>query len=314
MPRNTLNLEWLNHNASRAYPLAEDATATSIDEGFVLPKSFIVGLRLNVPALQNVGPAGFFIRYIGSYATGFSVTIAYQPDDDSDPINVASAQISRAAHVRNQTYSLTGIGDFENSRGRIVIGALDDIDDQPAGQFEFDLEGGRLETEAVLPQIRGVDSVVFVNGTDESDPIYSRLRLRAGPNIQFRLVEQDDEQTVVEVSAISGINLNEDCVCTDDNATPVKSINGVFADSSGNINLLGSQCLTVSSITNGLRLTDTCSNPCCDCTDLAKLTSSLEIFGQKAATIDNFVTGLEAAVRQMDAVVLGSRLNDRGCG
>lgn len=313
MPRNTANLEWLNHNAGRNYPLAEDATAVSIDGGFQLPQSFITQLRLNVPATQNVGPAGFFLRYLGSYATGFSVTIAYQPDDDSDPVNVATAQISRPAHTVNQTYGLTGIGDFANSRGRITIGELDDIDGQPAGQFEFDLDGGRLETECVLPQIRGIDSIVFVNGSDESDPIYGKLRIRMGTNMQAQLVAQGEGETIIKLNAISGLNLNEDCLCTDENAIPVKRINGVAPDSDGNITLLGSTCLTVNAITNGLRLTDTCSKPCCDCTDLEKLTTALETFGEKAATLTNFITGLEGAVRQMDAVVLGSRLNDRGC-
>lgn len=314
MPAGTWNLEWLDHNSQRNYPLTEDATCLSVDGDFTLPDDFIVGLYLAVPATQNISPSGFFIRYVGVYSTGYSVTIAYQPDNDNDAITVASAQIAKSGHVYGKAYALAGLGSFESSVGKIVIGKLDNIDKQPTGFHEFDLEGGRLETDSIRPQLRSVTGLILEDNGTESNLIYGTVKLQAGSRFRLRKISEDASEVVIELSAIGNDGLNEDCDCDGaETATPIVSINGVRADNSGNLTLLGNTCLQVTPGSNGIQLKDICSQPCCGCEELEKLTQSLELFGSKATTIENFLTGLEATVRQMDMVVLGSKLNDRGC-
>ena len=43
------------------------------------------------------------------------------------------------------------------------------------------------------------------------------------------------------------------------------------------------------------------------------MTAQLEQFYKQATTLDNFLAELLARTSQMDQLVLGSRLNDRGC-
>ena len=77
MPRGTWNLEWLNHNSQRAYPLAEDATKVDVTTDFTLPDDFIVGLYIPVQGTMNVDPSLFFLRSLAIFSTGYNLSIAY---------------------------------------------------------------------------------------------------------------------------------------------------------------------------------------------------------------------------------------------
>ena len=46
MPLSQWNLEFLNHNAQRSYPLTADATKQDLTGSFVIPDDFLVGLDL----------------------------------------------------------------------------------------------------------------------------------------------------------------------------------------------------------------------------------------------------------------------------
>lgn len=315
MPTIVLNREWLEQNSQRSYPLTRDSEKLDISSSFSLPENFIVDLSLSVPTSLNVDPAGFFIRYVGNYSTGFSVVVGYTNADD-ESFDVASANVPRAAHTPFDVYELNGVagGVFAAARGKVVIGRLDNIDLQPSGLFEFDLNGGRLEPRTVMPTLNGVTSLSVQSQGVTLGPFYNVVRLRAGDNMKIEVEEgEEGEDVVIVLSAIDGTGLNEDCVCSEERR-PIYTINGVGPDENNNFNLLGTECIEISELSNGLRIDDICSKPCCGCDELEKLTQSLELFGSKSATLDNFLVGLEATVHQMDMVVLGSRLNDRGCG
>lgn len=309
MPVSIRNLEWNNHNAQRAYPIAQDVSRWDESESFRIPNDFITGMTLPIHWGLSVEPAKFFISKIASYATGFSVTIGYAADDGD--IDIASALIARSAHTPYQVYNLGGIGDFADSRGFITIGQFDGIDLQPSGMFEFTLETARLEVDVIRPHIRGVMSLQIQNGSELSDQLTGRIRLAAGTNTRLR-VDNLSGDPIVYVDAIDGEGLTDSCVCTTDR-DPILTINGIGPDSDGNIQILGNACLEVSESGNILEFKDVCSEPCCGCEELEKITQALEAFGERATTLENFLVNLEARVTQMDMVVLGSRLGDRGC-
>ena len=77
--------------------------------------------------------------------------------------------------------------------------------------------------------------------------------------------------------------------------------------------MTGDSCLTVSPITNGIQLDDTCSSPCCGCQELEQITHEIEMIGSGATTIENFVNRLATEMNTFSQVILGSRLNDQGC-
>lgn len=315
MPVGVWNLEWLNHNAQRRYPLADDAEARDETGAFRLPDNFIVGLDLPIHAGLNVGPAGFYVQSVSAYAGGYGIVVAYQPADLSDPITVATALIPRQGFVRNQVFALGGVGDYADTVGKIVIGRLDDVDEQPPGFWEFTLATARLDPDAVRPIIRGVASVTCVNGDQRSVPLYGDIELVAGNNMQIIPIVQTGQDSIIRFNAISGEGTIEECVCEGDAAlsTPITRINGVAPTNGGSMTVVGNDCIQIEAIPNGIRIKDVCAQPCCGPEELARITQDLERFAGQAAAVEGFVDRLQAAADTMNLVVLGSKLNDRGC-
>lgn len=309
MPVTIRNLEWLNHNSQRAYPLAAGTNRMDASGTFRLPDDFLVGLSLPVHWGLSIDPGKFYISKVAAYATGFSVTVGY---DGVEPIDVATALIARNTHTPNQTYSLGGIGDFADSRGLITIHSLAGIDKQPSGSFVFNYEDTKLEVDTVKPHIRGVMSVQVQNGSELSRLLTGRLRFGAGKNTRLRVITAVDEDPIILVDAIEGEGLIDSCVCTEE-TPPIRTINGIPPDQNGNFQFIGNACLDIVEGDHILEFKDECSQPCCGCTELEAVTQALEAFGERAATLESFLVNLEARVTQMDSVVLGSKLGDRSC-
>ncbi len=262
---------------------------------------------------MNVDPARFFVKHVGAYETGFSVVVGYQPAA-GDAVNVATALVARQTHTRNKAYALGGIAPYDDTAGKLVIGRLDSIDEQPAGFWTFDLAAARLDPDAVRPMIRGVASIVLVNGSSRSVPLRGDVEFVAGTNVRLTPVLTGG-LNAIRIDAVTGEGLVEDCVCEGDAALgePIRTVNGVAPDANGNVNLISGECTQVEAIANGVRIGDVCSRPCCGCEELEAITTALEQFGQEKAAAQAFIDQLRTATTTMDTIVLGSKLSDAGC-
>lgn len=314
MPLGHWNLEFLNHNSQRHYPLADTATGVDQTGSFTLPDDFLVELDLPVHAGLDVDPSSFFIQHVGAYSTGYSVIVGYQPAS-GPAVTVATALIPSQAHQRNATYALGGTGDFDDTVGKLVIGRLDSIANQPPGFWQFDFEATRLDPDAVRPIIRGVSSITCVNGDQSSPKLYGDITLVAGNNMQITPITISGQDPIISFSAINGEGTVDNCVC-EGNAvpsSPIYTINGVKPTPAGDIAIVGSACVSVQPITNGVSITDTCAQPCCGPSELEVITQDLERLGSQAASVQQFVNQLQTNVDTMNLIVLGSKLNDAGC-
>lgn len=314
MPTINQNLEWLNHNAQRRYPFADDADLVDATDAFKLPNDFVVELDLPVNAGMNVGPAGFFLRSVSAYAGGYGIVVGYQPAV-GDAITVATALVPRQGFTRNVAFALGGVGDFADTVGKVVIGRLENIDDQPPGFWEFTLDTARIDPDAIRPMIRGVSSVTCVNGDQRSVPLSGDIELVAGSNMQIVPVLQAGQDPIIRFNAISGEGTVDACVCegADANAEPIKTINGITATPAGELTVIGSDCVQVEAITHGIRIRDVCAQPCCGCAELERITQDLERLGSQARAVEQFVDRLGNNVETMSLTILGSKLGDKSC-
>jgi hypothetical protein len=313
MPLSHWNLQFRDHNSQRKYPLADFATGNDVTGSFELPDDFLVGLDLPIHAAMDMNPGGFFIRELGVFPTGFSITVSY--DSVDGVVDVATASIPRTNHTRYKTYNLGGLEPYDDISGKVLIGRLDSIDAQPAGLWTFDIDGAPLEPDCIRPWLRGVTAIILRNGAEESEPITGDLVLEAGTNVQLVPILVEGENPRIRVDAIEGEGLTQDCLCVGDAAeTPcIQKINGIPPTDDGNFNLIGDTCFEFVQTDNGLQLVDKCCAPCCDCTDLEAITRDLDRFNTERATFKLFVEQLLASVTQMSETVLGARLGDRGC-
>lgn len=312
MPLATWNLQFLNHNSQRAYPLAADSTRTDVTGAFVLPDDFLVGMYLPIHAGLNVRPGRFFLRKLNAYPQGYGLTVGYQADDGT-VTDVASALIAQT-ELRNQIYTLGGLNEFRDTRGWVVIGDQANISQQPAGAFRFEITGARLEADVIRPIIRGIQSLRVRNGSSTSPRIYGHVTLVAGNNVRLTYSPASgDDPATIRFDAISGEGLNELCAC-EDTATgePIRTINGISPNSSGDFTLQGTDCLELAAATNGLVIKNTCSKPCCGCTELEEVTSALTSLGNEATTVSTLVNNISLRLDQMLGTILASKFGEPG--
>jgi hypothetical protein len=304
------NLQWLNHNSQRSYPLTEKATKTDTLAAIRLPDSFLLALYFPVHAGLDVTPDRFFLKTVLITPTGYNLAIGY--DDGSTVTDAAAVNIAKSVHVPNRTYALSGLDSFADCVGQVVIGKLDEIDKLPPGLYTFDYAGGALESDAVRPMIRGVSSLRVANGSELSDRLYGDITLIAGTNMRLGVGSGVDGPEIV-FNAINGENLNTDCICQVPNTGEcIRCINGVCSDD-GTFTFGQGTCIEITPTANGLIFTDTCAQPCCGCEELDALNGQIDRFSDGVNTLQNFVTRLSSEVTQMSLVVLGSRLGDSGC-
>ena len=313
MPLSQWNLEWLNHNAVRRYPLTEESTLVDQTGSFTIPTDFLVELDLPIHASIDADPDKFFIRQIGAYPTGYSITVSYV--SDTGYVDVASASFPASGFTRNKTFALGGIEPFDDTIGKVVVGRMDNIDEQPSGLWNFDPDATTIEPDCIRPIIRGVQALYAVNGGSRSLPITGDIELVAGTNMRITPILVDGQNPQIRFDAITGAGLTETCICDGDNAVApcVSRINGVAPGPDGAMNLVGDACIEINPLTNGLQIADKCCQPCCSCQELEAITTDLERFNTERATYELFMGELMAASTQMQLTVLGSRLGDKGC-
>lgn len=310
MPIGNWNLQWLNHNSQRSYPLTERATKTDTTGTVRLPDSFLVALYLPIHSGLAFAPNRFFIKSLLVAPTGFNITIGY--DNNGTVVDVAAANIVRSNYQPNRSYALGGLDDFDDCVGRVVLGALDEIDQMPPGLYEFTFAAGELEPDTIRPMLRAVTRLRVSNNGETSAPIYGDVTLVAGNNVRITAVSFATETEII-FDAISGTNLNEECYCeTPEIGACIRCINGVCS-TDGNFILAPDDCIQITPMSNGLKFSDTCAQPCCGCTELDAIVTQINRFGDGVTTLQNFITRLGSEVTQMSLVVLGSQLGDSGC-
>lgn len=309
MPIGNWNLQWLNHNSQRAYPLTERATKTDVTGTIKIPDNFIVGLYFPIHAGTSFKSNGFFIKNLLITPTGFNIVVGYS--DGATAVDVAAANIVRSNYVPNRAYALGGIDSFSDSVGEIVLGVLDDVDLLPAGLYAFDQLDGEIEVDAIRPMVRAVSSLRVSNNQMLSPAIYGNVTLVAGSNIRIDINELEENETELVISAIGGLNLNQACSCETLPEPPcITCINGKCS-TDGYFFFESDGCVEIKAIENGLSFTDSCCQPCCGCTELEAINNQLDLLGNGVATLQGFITRLGGEVSQMNLVVLGSRTG--GC-
>lgn len=271
MPGNIVNIGWLNQNALRAYPLSESATRQDTTATYTLPDNFLVDFVLSVNASLNYEPANFYLSKLSIFGAGVTLEFSYWTSTTQSIIGTVSLQIS--TFTSNTVYYLQGQDDFEGVLGKVVVGTLDTVLEQP-GVFSFDLADGRLEPSVIVPDIRGITGMRILDGDDTGELFQGDIAFEAGSNMRITKSEYSGV-VVLTFSAIDGEGTIADCVCEGDiaDAPAIRTINSVPPDDLGNINILGDDCLLPTPLAdeNAVQITDQCSKPCCGCPELDKL-------------------------------------------
>jgi hypothetical protein len=254
------SLDWTDLNALRRYPLREGVSALSQDTVFSIPDTLIVDFTLC--ATSDISRR-FFISKIINKVNSVLIEIS-----DQYNVLVGTFYADKATHEQDKDYYLSATNEYVGANGKITIGTFQDLQTQPAGIFLFPLTSTELEPRTIIPGLQGVDRLTFIDTQNGQYSISGDATIVSRSNLRFSYLEDK-----ILMDAGDNLGLNKACATTN----CVKSINGVVPDpSSGDISLLGINCLNISSEAQyTLSMEDTCCTPCSGCDDLEVLTTRL---------------------------------------
>lgn len=299
------NLQWLNHNSQRSYPIADWASKECSESSDVrIPDDFILAINFAVSSAVNVDIDKFYIKALAIMSTGASILIGYKGSDNT----VAVTHIITTTDDEIITSALTGLNDFDDTVGYIAINAKSEIFNLTQGYYTFNYEATAIEPDCIRPMLRAVTSLQVQTAGGYSDRLYGDIVLVAGNNIAIDILEQSDTRNVIQISAKADEAYESPCPYIDNSElVNITTINGVSPTQSGNITIRGIQCVSVSGGDSVVTLADTCAMPCCGCPELNALEEQIQRFMDGKATLEGFLSELIAGVTVMEASILGDK-------
>lgn len=271
--------EWLNANSLRAYPIVENSSRTSSSGAIQLPDTLVVDARINIPFSKSSGV--LYISKVEALPDYVTVTISYY--DGSSSV-VASVSVEVSSHTRNKGYTFSGAGTNHAILGVIVLGELNDVLSKFQGSYTFDQDSTALEPAVINISQPMIEYVSLIERGQEIAKLDRIVKLKAGGNVRLTRVDAE----TIRIDGISGENL-DDCPAEPE-TPPILTINGAPPDDDGNVQISGSECISVVvKDTHILEFRDLCSSSCCGCKELQTLISSLESLNSQQASLREMV-------------------------
>lgn len=261
----TWNVNWLNQNTQRKYPLSELATGVSADGSFVLPDSVLADMTLSVPVDAGYDPTAFYLGAVTAYGQIATFTFKY------GTTTVGSVAVDTTAHTLYSIYTASGVGEFAACAIRCCVADVEVLKTF-GGSTTYTVEAGRLEATVIRPGLQGVTSITATVGSTESAPMRGPIELVEGSNIRLTPIApvEPGEKARIRIDARLGAVETD---CGDGSSglgQAVRSVGGAIPNAQGAISIvtLGG-CLSATGAGNTLTLTDNCASSCCGDDEMA---------------------------------------------
>lgn len=328
-------LEWLEKNMACNYPIADDCSCVSTS-GAVLPSSFLADLHITTPPTGDANSDNrFFISDILSTGDSLQVVISYMMPNNTAFAFMKSGTIDRSLRagspVSTRTIELLPLSSIPESyaqlrdaTGSLIVGTC--IDMQESGGYTFDYLYNSAPNTTILSTLvsetlSSFRKISFVNRDGGTFDFTDNFTLQAGDGIEFSTTstvnasgttdvtltisrvpnqaEQDAEyKTVAAVIAAVKAAIG----------STVTSINGLVPDSSGNISLVGGDCVNVTAEDHSIVLNNPCSKPCCSEVDtsdvkdaLINLESAKDVLNSLLTSINTQLIGMQSRLSSLIA-------------
>ena len=267
------NVSWTHFNKARRFPLMFDSVPVSTDGLFTIPDDLIVSLYLSCNVSGEYSDPGLF--YIGSltyYHTGLVIEIYYGGSGEK----VAETTVDLSTGKLPEVVQLFARNPLVLS-GILVLGGIDGLSRQPAGEWIFEPSAAQIDPFCVRYVAKELSELYVRSRGQTLGPFHGTVTFEEGDNIVLG-IRTDGDLNCLDPS-LSGTGTEVVIHALDANASSpcIRTINGVKPDRAGNINFVGQNCLKISPEgQHTLVFTDTCSEPCCTCAELAPIEAAIK--------------------------------------
>ena len=280
------NLDFLNLNSIRNYPIKDGLDCTSVDGFFTIPADLIVDI--SIAATGSITDT-LFVSSINNTSSYIIVEISTSAG------NIVGTFYIPANTANYTDIPLTPSLALPNSVGMLTVGTLATIVQQPTGIFTFTVDDTALLSRVYCPITTGINYLTFVDSNNNSVSLTNNVTIQAESNLRFRYLNN-----IIYLDAGEGLGLNSAC---DNSATPVKTINGITPDSNGNFTIIPENCVSIDTAEYGLVLNDTCGQPCQGCSTVSTLTDRVISVESNLLTLRDYVTSLNSAITQLTTLI-----------
>ena len=308
--------DWLNVNSFRRYPLSQ-ITTFSQDAEEKLPNSFFVDMKLAIPYVTGFVPTGFYVSSVTVYPQGLIFEIGYQNQTVDIKTVAVSAPIAFSSFVPNSSIAIRGVQtsssyDLSQTYGVAVIGNVDFFKDKIGTQY-FSIVQTRLESTVISFGARRLSGLRVQSEGAVTAVLSGQVTLLSGTNHRIS-VNSTAQGHQLTFNAIDGGGLQETCDCSDVELSPcIRTINQMPGDASGNISIVGGDCIIVESSNNEVSLADSCAKPCCGCNELQVVVSDVESMSAQLNGLANQIAILASSVQSLQNICLGSSIDPTSC-
>ena len=319
-------LEWYDQNMHTDYPLVGSASAPDEVVGratwtdgasaaLYLPKSFLVDIQINTPAVDGIETANrFYISRVYSIGDSLFVDVSYYSGGDSFVCARSSAiglGIRNTYDIASRTVLLCAVPcDKEQYReltqltGKLVIGSC--VDMQDIGVMSFTYQATAIISARVnlfsTTGSAGADTdvpaaIAVVDGDGKEHIISEDFSIQAGEGINLivagntiyverELTDEEKSRVFTSLDAVVSAILSR-------LGSPIYNINGISPDEKGTFYLRGGDCVRVTNSGPGVTINNSCSQPCC---------STEQTISELSLTLSNTELAIERLTQYYNAL------------
>lgn len=311
------NVQWLNQNTNRAYPLRFDCSGVDTTGGFTLPHGLIADMSIygvsGSAELLNQNEATLPTVYL-SELTITTASVRFDFSIVASGLQSGGHCGAAAVSRSSKDYTTTSLGapsvtqGFGTYAGNLTIGTMTSLKDSDIGIFRFLPNATTLEFSCVHFDIGRQRRMLVYQSGKPVNYVTGNIRLIAGQNIRFT-----PGANSLGISAASLDTLQPVCSPITDFwrfTTPIKAINGTPPNyNNGAFFLANDPCTEIkpTAAGNGLAITNKCATPCCTNDTLGQLTTDVENVVSSFTAMETLVNTLEKSLAQFESTVLASR-------
>lgn len=290
MAASVIAVEWLNQNALRNYPFREDcglrpndSAGNLIEEGWRVPNYLVTDFVVSVNRYVYEDDPSIYMSRM-SVVNG-NVTLTFSDSYGNDAFVVT-------ASVGDSSVRITGVGRFIATEGVVCFGNLSRFfEETPEGLYSFNPGESLIEPTCIRPAASGVDSIAVTDASGYTTAgIRGDIKLIAGDNINLKY---DIDKRAIIISADPNSGYTAGCECDENVGRVVRSINGIRTE---DVEIVGDDCVDVTTSNGVITISDTCSKPCCGCAETTFINQSINDLQSTVTTLSGNVSTLNDKV------------------
>ncbi len=299
--------EWLDDNAHRQFPLDDTAAGKDSLGYFTLPSNLMLDMFLCVPVEQN--PSLFFISRIVVRSATVDVHVSYaDPSGDVEvgvfkAISTSLIPFSYVMFAPN-TELITPVNAVLIT-GTLIVGWFADIQRLP-GDWTIDYLNGKICSTRVSQGLASVTALTIGTQT-----LFGDIELVSGDNITITATP-DGAKTILTISAgaqVSDYLVDDDSIVrklTNEFGAPIRSINGMRANSNYDFQLAGDDGAEVQALADahGVRIVNSEAKPCCDKSMIEDIQRDIAALNERFAHLEAYYETLSGRVGEVQSMVV----------